>query len=249
MNDNFSGSISMSNKKSDEYRSLGAAKEKLPFLKSLTDISQPNQERPDFIFVDKAGNKIGIEHFRIDISMGSRRNSGVKITQGDTKKIFNKYHRNIREHLGEARQEIEAVLNRTMREWQNFDYQVFCARFKEILEDHYLEVEKYKAGWGLSKIGFLIEFLVPGAEYIVSVEGGEPHIQELCDFPITTAIWQILHDALEKLDFIILDTNQYLKKKDSIVLIDKEKEPQRIFEEFSLPSKGRKSKVNFEITN
>ena len=59
--------------KTEEYRSFNAAKDKLPFLKVLTNISQPDQERPDFVFVDNAGNRIGIEHFCIDISMGSRK--------------------------------------------------------------------------------------------------------------------------------------------------------------------------------
>lgn len=38
MNNNSNKDIQKSNKKSDEYRSLNAAKEKLPFLKNLTDI-------------------------------------------------------------------------------------------------------------------------------------------------------------------------------------------------------------------
>ena len=50
MNNNSNKDIQKSNKKSDEYRSLNAAKEKLPFLKNLTDISQPDQESLDFCF-------------------------------------------------------------------------------------------------------------------------------------------------------------------------------------------------------
>lgn len=248
-NNNPDKNTQKSNKKTEEYRSFNASKEKLPFLKALTDISQPDQEGPDFVFVDNIGNRIGIEHFRIDISMGSRKNSGVKITQGETKRIFNKYHRDIENHLEEARQEIETVLNRTMREWQNFDYKAFCIRFKEILEKHYSEVEKYKANWNLSSIGFLIEFLVPGNEYMVSTKGEPLHLQKLCNFPMTTTTWQMLHGALGELDFIILDTNQHTKKKDSIVLIDKENEPQHIFEEFAPLFKGEKGKVSFNITD
>lgn len=41
----------MSDKESEEYRSFNAAKKKLHFLKALTDISQPNQEGLDFVFV------------------------------------------------------------------------------------------------------------------------------------------------------------------------------------------------------
>ncbi len=66
---------------------------------------------------------------------------------------------------------------------------------------------------------------------------------------MTTTTWQMLHGALGELDFIILDTNQHTKKKDSIVLIDKENEPQHIFEEFAPLFKGEKGKVSFNITD
>ena len=239
----------MQSKKADEYRSLDAAKKKLHFLKALTDISRPDQERPDFVFIDDASNRIGIEHFRIDISMGSRKNSGIKMTQGEAKKIFKKYHDNIDDHMEEAREDIEKILNCRMREWQNFDYYTFCENFKTKFNDHYSEVEAYRAKWNLSSIGFLIEFLVPDAKYLVSAKGESLHIQELCNFPITTEIWQILNDALDKLDFIILDTNQHSRNKDSIVLIDKENEAQQIFKEFAPLFKGEKGKVSFNITN
>lgn len=241
--------VQKSSKKSEEYRSFNAAKEKLRFLKTLTDVSQTGQESPDFVFIDNDGNRIGIEHFCVDISMGSRKNSGAKETRGKAKEIFNKYHKDIESHLDEARQEIETkILNPRMREWQNFDYQTFCTRFKEILEEHYSEAKNYKAKWNLSSIGFLIEFLVPDDKYMISVKGEPFHLQKLCDFPITTTIWQLLHDALGKLDFIILDTNQYAKKKDSIVLVDKENEPQRFFEEFTPLFKGEKGKVSLNLT-
>ena len=247
-NNNPDKNTRKSNKKTEEYRSFNASKEKLPFLKALTDISQPDQERPDFVFVDNIGNRIGIEHFRIDISMGSRKNSGVKETQGKAKEIFNKYHKDIKNHIEEARQEIEKkILNPRMREWQNFNYQTFCTRFKEILKEHYSEIEKYKANWNLSNIGFLIEFLVPGNEYMVSTKGEPLHLQKLCNFPMTATTWQMLHGALGELDFIILDTNQHAKKKDSIVLIDKENGPQHIFEEFVPLFKGERGKVTFNI--
>ncbi|MBR3138284.1 hypothetical protein IKG41_03000 [Candidatus Saccharibacteria bacterium] len=239
----------MQNKKADEYRSLDAAKKKLHFLKALMDISRPDQERPDFVFIDDASNRIGIEHFRIDISMGSRKNSGIKMTQGEAKKIFKKYHDNIEDHMEEARGDIEKILNCRMREWQNFDYYTFCENFKTKFNDHYSEVEAYKAKWNLSSIGFLIEFLVPDAKYLVSAKGESLHIQELCDFPITTEIWQILNDSLDKLDFIILDTNQHSRNKDSIVLIDKENEVRQIFKEFAPLFKGEKGKVSFNITS
>lgn len=239
----------MQNKKADEYRSLDAAKKKLHFLKALTDISRPDQERPDFVFIDDANKRIGIEHFRIDISMGSRKNSGIKMTQGEAKKIFKKYHDNIDDHMEEAREDIEKILNCRMREWQNFDYYTFYENFKTKFNDHYSEVEAYKAKWSLSSIGFLIELLVPDAKYLVSAKGESLHIQELCNFPITTEIWQILNDVLDKLDFIILDTNQHSRNKDSIVLIDKENEAQQIFKEFAPLFKGEKGKVSFNITN
>lgn len=236
-------------KKESEYRSLNAANAKLSFLKSLTDISLPDQEGPDFVFIDNAGSKIGIEHFYIDISMGSRKNSGVKMTEGEIKKIFNKNHKDIQSHFEEARQEIEEILNRTMREWQNFDYQTFCNNFKVKFNKHFLKIEEYKNRWNLSNIGFLIEFLVPGSEYVVSIESGHPYIQELRDFPITTSIQQILEDALNKLDFIILDTNQHSKNKDSIMLINKENKPQHIFKEFAPLFKGEKGKVILRLTD
>lgn len=144
-NDNSDKNVKRSSKRSDEHRSLNAAKEKLPSPKVLTYISQPDQEKPDFVFIDNTGNRNGIEHFRIDISIGIRKNSGLKITEGEIKRIFHKYHKDIENHLDEARKEIGTVLNRTMREWQNFNYQTFYIRFNEILEEHYLEVEKYKA--------------------------------------------------------------------------------------------------------
>lgn len=59
----------------------------------------------------------------------------------------------------------------------------------------------------------------------------------------------MLNDTLDKLDFIILDTNQYPKKKDSIVLIDKENEPKHIFKEFAPLFKGEKGKVIFNIVD
>lgn len=249
MNNNSNKDIQKSNKKSDEYRSLNAAKEKLPFLKNLTDISQPDQESPDFVFVDNVGNRIGIEHFRIDISMGSRKDSGTKMTQGEAKRIFNKYHDDIENHMDEARESIEKILNCRMREWQNFNHHTFCKNFKTIFNNHYSEVEKYKTKWNLSNIGFLIEFLVPDAKYMVSAKGESLHIQELRNFPITAEVWQILNDALNKLDFIILDTNQHSKNKDGIVLVNEENGVQQIFKEFAPLFKGEKGKVIFNIAN
>lgn len=247
-NGNPNKNMPRGDKKSDEYRSFNAAKEKLCFLKTLTDISQPNQESPDFVFVNNVGNRIGIEHFCIDISMGSRNDSGTRETRGKTKEIFDKYHKDIANHLDEARQEIETkILNPRMREWQNFDYHTFCGNFKAKFNKHFMKIERYKDKWNLSNIGFLIEFLVPGDEYMVSAKGNCLHLQKLRDFPITAITWQMLHGALDKLDFIILDTNQHTKKKDSIVLIDGENEPQHVFEEFAPPFKGEKGKVILKI--
>ena len=241
--------MNRSSKKSDEYRSLNAAKDKLSFLKALTDISQPNQERPDFVFIDNSGNRIGLEHFCIDISMGSRKDSGIKMTQGEAKKIFNKYHNNIENRLDEAREDIEKVLNLRMREWQNFDYHTFCKNFGTKFSNHYSKIEQYKEEWNLHSIGFLIEFLVPDAKYVVSAKGERLHRQELCNFPITTEVWRILKSSLDKLEFIILDTNQYSRNKDSIVLIDEENEPKNIFKEFAPLFKGEKGKVKLSITS
>ena len=50
------------------------------------------------------------------------------------------------------------------------------------------------------------------------------------------------HNALDKLDFIILDTNQYAKKKDSIVLIDEENEPQHVLKNLRHYLKGKEVK-------
>lgn len=80
----------------------------------------------------------------------------MKITQGKTKRIFNKYHKDIWNRIDGIRQEIETtILNRTMREWQNFDYQTFCTHFENKLDHHYSKIEKYKVKWNLFRLNFL----------------------------------------------------------------------------------------------
>lgn len=236
-------------KKSDEYRSLNASKRKLAFLKGLKDISDSNQESPDFVFVDKANKRIGIEHFVIDISMGSRNGSGIRMTRGKARTIFNKYHKDIENNIDSAREEIEEVLNQRMREFQDFNYCAFCERFNEKFGYHFSRINEYKKKWDLSSIGFLIEFLVSRNDYKISNDGECFHDQILRDFPITVEMMQTFEGALDELDFIILDTYWVAKKKDSIVLIDKENRPKNIFKEFAPPFNGEQGKVSLDISN
>lgn len=235
-------------KKNVEYRSLNAATANLNFLKTLTDISPPNQEKPDFIFANEANSRIGIEHFCIDISMGSRKNSGAKISQSTIRDIYERYHGNIINQENGAISDIEDMLNRLVKDWQKFDYQTFCNNFKRVFNEHYLKVEEYKTNSNLTSIGFLIEFLVPNPTYKISIKGEPLHIQELQDFPITTEMWEIMNESLRKLNFIILDTNHYARKKDSIVLVDKETTP-RIVSEFAPPLKGENGKAKLRLIN
>lgn len=237
------------NKKSDEYRSPNASKRKLVFLKGLKDISDSNQESPDFVFIDKAGKRIGIEHFAIDISMGSRDGSGIRMTRGKARAIFNKYHKDIENNIDSAREEIEGVLNQRMREFQDFNYHAFCERFNKKFGYHFSKINEYKKKWDLSSIGFLIEFLVSRNDYKISNDGESFRDQILCDFPITVEMMQTFEDALDELDFIILDTYCVSKKKDSIVLINKENSPKNIFKEFAPPFNGERGKVNLYLMN
>lgn len=237
------------NKKFDEYRSLNASKRKLVFLKRLKDISDSNQESPDFVFVNAADKRIGIEHFVIDISMGSRDGSGIRMMRGKSRTIFNKYHKDIENNIDSARVEIEGVLNQRMREFQDFNYYAFCERFNEIFDYHFSRINEYKKKWNLSSIGFLIEFLVFCNDYKISNDGESFHDQILRDFPITAEMMQTFKDALGELNFIILDTYWVTKKKDSIVLIDKENRPKNIFKEFAPLFNGEQGKVSLDISN
>lgn len=237
------------NKKSDEYRSLNASKRKLVFLKGLKDVSDSNQESPDFVFVDEAGKRIGIEHFVIDISMGSRDGSGIRMTRGKARTIYNKYHKDIENNIDSAREEIEGVLNQRMREFQDFNYRAFCERFNAKFGYHFSRINEYKKKWGLSSIGFLIEFLVSRNDYKISNDGERFHDQILRDFPITVEVMQTFEGALDELDFIILDTYWVAKKKDSIVLINKENRPKNIFKEFAPPFNSERGKVNLCLIN
>ena len=234
------------NKKSIEYRSLNAAVTNLNFLKALTDISTPDQEKPDFVLIDKVNNRIGIEHFCIDISMGSRKNSGARISQSTIRYIYEKYHGNIINQENGALSEIEDMLSRLVKDWQNFNYQTFCDNFKRVFNEHYSKVGEYKTNSNLTSIGFLIEFLVPNPTYKISIKGEPLHVQELHDFPITAEMWQILNESLRKLDFIILDTNHFARKKDSIVLVDKET-TLKIVSEFAPPLKGKNGKAVLKL--
>lgn len=234
------------NKKTIEYRSLNAAKSELTYLKSLVDVSLPNQEKPDFVFIDNNNNRIGIEHFCIDISMGSRKDSGTKKYQSTTISIYEKYRKNILEQENDALSDMEHMLNCLVKDWQKFNYSTFCNNFKRVFDEHYFKVEEYKANSNLSNIGFLIEFLVPNLFYKVSNRGEALHIQELNDFPITEEMWQIMKDSLDALDFIILDTNQFARKKDSVLLVDRIKTP-KIISEFAPPLKGENGKVTLML--
>lgn len=236
-------------KKPIEYRSLNAAKSKLRFLKSLTDVSSPNQENPDFVFIDNVNHRIGIEHFCIDISMGSRKNSGTRISQSTIRQIYEKYHGNIISRENSAIFDMETMLNRLVKDWQNFKYQTFCNNFKRVFDDHYLKIEKYKAESRLTNIGFLIEFLVPNSVYKISSNGEPLHLQELHDFPLTSELWQLLHRSLNNLDFIIIDTNQFTKNKDNILWIDKETSPKKLIKEFAPPLKGENGKAKLRLAN
>ena len=232
------------NKKSDEYRSLKASKKELVFLKELKDISDSNQESPDFVFINKSDKRIGIEHFVIDISMGSRDGSGIRMTRGKARTIYNKYHKDIENNIDSAREEIERVLNQRMREFQDFNYCAFCERFNAKFSYHFSKINEYKKKWNLSSMGFLIEFLVSRNDYKISNDGERFHDQKLRDFPIAVEMMQIFEDALDELDFIILDTYWVAKKKDSIVLIDKENRPKNIFKEFAPLFNGEHGKVS-----
>ena len=223
-----------SNKKSAEYRSLNAAAVKLDFLKQLKDMSLPGQEKPDFVFIDKEDHRIGIEHFLIDISMGHRNNSNTKIIAHKTRRLFKKYHQDIANRTDEAANEIERMINSHIKDWQNFDYSTFIKNLKRIFDSHYSRIDVYRRNSNLDSIGFLIGFFTPDATYLVSRNGESLHMQKLKNFPITTDMWRILRDALSKLDFIILDTYQTLKKKDSILLINKDTPPRLHCTESSL---------------
>ena len=59
-------------------------------------------------------------------------------------------------------------------------------------------------------------------------------------------MWQILNESLRKLDFIILDTNHFARKKDSIVLVDKET-TLKIVSEFAPPLKGKNGKAVLKL--
>lgn len=235
-------------KKNTEYRSLNAATANLDFLKSLTDTSSPNQEKPDFVFTNEANTRIGIEHFCVDISMGSRKNSGTKKSQSALRDIYERYHGNIINQESGALSDIENMLNRLVMDWQKFDCHTFCDNFKRVFNEHYSKIEEYKTNSNLTSIGFLIEFLVPNPTYKISIKGEPLHIQELHDFPITTEMWEIMNESFRKLDFIILDTNHFARKKDSIVLVNKETTP-RIVSEFAPLLKGENGKVKLRLIN
>lgn len=169
------------------------------------------------------------------------------MTRGKARAIFNKYHKDIENNIDSAREEVEGVLNQRMRGFRDFNYCAFCERFNAKFGHHFLKINEYKKKWNLSGVGFLIELLVSRNNYKISNDGERFHDQILRDFPTTAEMMQTFENALDELDFIILDTYCVAKKQDSIVLINKENRPRNIFKEFAPPFNGEQGKVNLYV--
>ena len=225
-------------KKIAEYRSFNAVKTEVKFLNDLVDISSENQEQPDFVLIDNDGYRIGLEHFCIDISMGSRNDSLTKKMQYITRSIYEKYHGNIISRENNALLDIGDMLDLAAKNWHSFEYQRFCDNFERIFNEHYLKVKEYKRKSKLYKIGFLVEFLVPNSSYKVSFNGEPLSFRTLKHFPITNEMWGVLQKSFKSVDFIVLDTNQFAVGEDSVVYLDKNSSPTTLIKEFAPPLKG-----------
>ena len=148
------------NKKENEFYCLKYALEKCPFLQKYENVSNPNQERPDFILKNKTNDKIiGIEHFYCDILNYKDSNNSLSKTKNNyLEKERKNFCKSIDKEdcLPKARVCIEKETNELIDYSNNFNYSRFVKNFKNIFDNHLEKVNKYKEENCIYKIVFII---------------------------------------------------------------------------------------------
>ncbi len=110
--------------KEQERKSVDVILSKMPELKGFIDISDENQERPDFVF-RKDNQVIGIEHIELPLQPMKKGQNTDHFFKGQTRKTYNTWKDDYQDNYEGAVQDIEDLINGRLKEYSKFTYAGF----------------------------------------------------------------------------------------------------------------------------
>ncbi|MCI8349052.1 MAG: hypothetical protein HFE74_06440 [Firmicutes bacterium] len=183
-------------------------------------------EKPDFVI-----DKVGIEHFLVDLLFTTKRNRSMSIERQNTSAItekVNHYKDNPNDldsdiENGKAAKTVEDLVNSQVNAVSDFSCQRFIDNFKQIFEKHYEKINEYRKK--CDKLGFIIEIPyihISNSTYVI-IRGKHKFCQAVRTMPMPKQIIDYVWDHND-LDFSILcirPIGNITKSKDvSIIYID-----------------------------
>lgn len=161
-------------------------------------------EKPDFVI-----DKVGIEHFLVDLLFTMKRKKSMSIERKNTSTIIEtvNYYKDNPNDLdidienGKAVKIVENLVNSQVNAVSDFSCQRFINNFKQIFENHYEKINEYRKK--CDKLGFLIEIpYISNSTYVIT-KGQHKFCQAVRTMPIPKQIINYILNC-NVLDFVIL---------------------------------------------
>ncbi len=220
------------------------------FLNKLSNMKRIDSERPDFIFTDKNGLVIGLEHFLVD--QFSQRNKNGKIASNGVigrKNIKDFIDSNVgcysEDNSIEIMNEFNQRIIQRVKNHMEATYSTFMAAFEYSLNNHTKACASYKENVKLTEttnktsyLGLLIEIKADFCHLYLNNERGIKKVP-LGFVPLFSEMVEILENKTYGIcDFVILSFGEELyKNSDRIYIVrtghikeDLEKQRGRIYE-------------------
>lgn len=195
-------------KKAKELRCLNIVLKTVPLLHDFYLMNYIGTERPDFILTNSKEEKIGVEHFLVDV-LTDKQNAKSRLIEAEKEKIYAKRHL-YKNHPKNMEKDIMHCATNILDGVKKFSYWEFICEFERIVDSHKKNIEAYKAAHKFDKFGFICEITVPMADYnwVVSDSKNSCFRQIIRGIPMTYKMWNKIYALLENgdIDFFIITT-------------------------------------------